>query len=138
VGTGMSTSIYSLLGGDGDGTKAWYLLDLDMGMLMNFSDGDGYGIAKPVLGAPRCHPSYVWVYSCFILFFYFLQKYFVVYKLSLVVCSCANVTSQDSVNCHYLNLIQSLYMSFLFNCVSILVFKWSKVVSKLRLNLLFV
>jgi len=30
-----------------------------MGMGMNFLYGDGYGIVKPVLALPRCHP-YLW------------------------------------------------------------------------------
>jgi len=47
--TGTGTRLYPLPGGDGNGTKVWYPLSLDMGM--NFFYGDGYGIAKfvPVL-----------------------------------------------------------------------------------------
>jgi len=52
----MGTRLYLLPDGDRDGKKVWYLLDLDMGMGMNFFYGDGYGIAKPVPTLPRCHP----------------------------------------------------------------------------------
>ena len=52
----MGTRLYLLLGGDGDGTKVCYPLDLGMGMRMNFFCGDGYGIAKLVPALPRCHP----------------------------------------------------------------------------------
>jgi len=53
---GMCTTLYPLLGGNGDGTKVWYPLDLGMGMWMNFFYGNEYGIAKPVPTPPRCHP----------------------------------------------------------------------------------
>jgi len=36
----MGTILYPLLGGDGDGTKVWYLLGLGMGIGMNFFYGD--------------------------------------------------------------------------------------------------
>jgi len=56
MGTGMSTRLYPLPGGDGDGKKVWYPLGLGMRMGMNFLCGDGYGIVKPVPVPPRCHP----------------------------------------------------------------------------------
>jgi len=51
----MSTRLYPLPGEDGDETKVWYPLSLDMGMRMNFFDGNGYGIVKPVPAPLRCH-----------------------------------------------------------------------------------
>jgi len=36
MGTCMDTRLYPLPGGDGDETKVWYVLNLDMGMKMNF------------------------------------------------------------------------------------------------------
>jgi len=39
----MGTRLYPLSGGDGDGTKVWYPLGLDMEMMMNFFYGDGFG-----------------------------------------------------------------------------------------------
>jgi len=59
MGTGMSTRLYPLPGGDGDGTKVWYPLSLGMGMKMNFFYRDGYEIVKLVPAPPRCHP-YSW------------------------------------------------------------------------------
>jgi len=53
MGTGMGTRLYLLPGGDGDGIKVWYPLDLGMGMMMNFFYEDGYGIVKPVPAPPR-------------------------------------------------------------------------------------
>ena len=50
----MSTRLYPLPGGDGDGTKVLYPLSLGMGM--NFFYGDGYRIVKPVPAPPRFHP----------------------------------------------------------------------------------
>jgi len=41
MGTGMSTRLYSLSGGDGDGIKLWYPLGLGVGMEMNFFTGMG-------------------------------------------------------------------------------------------------
>jgi len=46
MSTGMDTRLYPLPGGDEDGTKVWYSLDLGMGMRMNFFYGNGYGITK--------------------------------------------------------------------------------------------
>jgi len=43
MGTGMSTRLYPLPGGNGDETKIWYLLDFDMGMRMNFFYEERYG-----------------------------------------------------------------------------------------------
>jgi len=54
---GMGTRLYPLPGGDGDGTKGWYLLGLGMGMRMNFFYGNGYGISKPVPPRPIAIPS---------------------------------------------------------------------------------
>jgi len=44
----MSTRLYPLRGGDGDETKVWYPLNLEMKMGLNFFYGDVYGITKPV------------------------------------------------------------------------------------------
>jgi len=56
----MSTRLYPLPGGDGDGTKVWYSLGLGMGMgmRMNFLCGDGYVIAKPVPARPVAIPDW--------------------------------------------------------------------------------
>jgi len=43
MGTGMSTRLYPLPGGDGDETKVWYPLDLGMEMRMNFLWGMSMG-----------------------------------------------------------------------------------------------
>jgi len=53
----MGTRLYPLLGGDGDETKIWYPLDLDIGMMMNFLCGDEYGIAKPIPTPPVAIPT---------------------------------------------------------------------------------
>jgi len=82
MGTGMGTRLYPLPGGDGDETKVWYPLDLDMEMRMNFFYKDGYGIVKSV-------PSYLVVipsimrrhhrrperHYCFNFLFYYILYY---------------------------------------------------------------
>jgi len=51
---GMSTRLYPLP--DGDKTKLWYPLGLDMEIRINLFYGDGYGIIKLVPTLPRYHP----------------------------------------------------------------------------------
>jgi len=58
--TSMSTRLYMLSGGDGDGRKAWYSLGLGMEMGMNFFYGNEYEIEKCVPVSPCCHP-YAWI-----------------------------------------------------------------------------
>ena len=56
MGMGMGMRLYLLPGGDGDETKVWYPLGLDMGIrIINFYR-DGYGISKPIPVPPHCHP----------------------------------------------------------------------------------
>jgi len=56
MGTGMSTRLYPLSGGDGDETKVWYPLSLDMKMWMNFFYENVYRIVKLVLAPPLVIP----------------------------------------------------------------------------------
>jgi len=57
MGMGMGTKLYPLPGGDEDGTKIWYPLNLDMGMWMNFFYRDEYEITKPVPAPPIAIPN---------------------------------------------------------------------------------
>jgi len=45
MGMGMGTRLYPLPGGDEDGTKVWYPLDLGMGMIFFY----GYGYVLRIL-----------------------------------------------------------------------------------------
>jgi len=54
---GMGTRLYLLLGEDGDETKVWYLLDLNMGTGMNFFYENEYEIAKLVPALSVTIPS---------------------------------------------------------------------------------
>jgi len=55
----MSIRLYPLPGGDGDETKVWYPLSLDMGMMMNFFYKDKYEIVKPVPSRSIAIPIYI-------------------------------------------------------------------------------
>jgi len=55
---GIGTRLYPLPGKDGNETKVWYPLNLDMRMKVNFFYKNLYGIAKPVPRPPVVIPTY--------------------------------------------------------------------------------